>query len=147
MRLITRPISSGWSPIQSIACSCPMRRVRHSATSIMLPKTGKSGRSDWTVSIQGGELRSKPSPTPAIWLSPPSRKRRRSRGSSNSARSSFSNASTSHAAISGMGQSKIFRITAPKPVRTTTSCGVSRIVSKGRIQGSMLGTVTIQSRS
>ena len=41
--------------------------------SVTLPKTGKSAWRDLTVSTQGGLLRSKPSPTPAIWLSPASK--------------------------------------------------------------------------
>ena len=147
MRLMTAPMRSGYSAIHSMAFPWPMRRVRHSLASIMLPYTGKSGRSDLTVSIHGGELRWNPSPTPAIWLSPAAKKRRRSRGSSNSARSSFSNVSVSQARISGMGYSKCLCMIAPKPVFTTTSSGVSLSVSNGRIHGSMFGTVTIQSRS
>ena len=141
------PIRSGCSAIQSIVFSCPINRVRHSLTSMMLPYTGKSGRSDFTVSIHGGELRWNPSPTPAIWLSPAEWNRRASRGSSNRAASSFSKLSVSQECISGMGNSKCLCMIAPNPVFTTISSGVSRIVSNGRIHGSMFGTVTIQSRS
>ena len=42
-RLITSPIRSGYIPIHSILFSGPIKRVKHSLTSMILPKTGKSG--------------------------------------------------------------------------------------------------------
>ena len=87
------------------------------------------------------------SPTPAIWLSPPERNRRSSRGSSNSKASALSMVSVSKRTNSGIGQEGVLRRTASKPVRSTISSSDSSRTSKSRMWGSMLGTVTIQSRS
>ena len=55
--------------------------------------------------------------------------------------------SVSQLTCSGMGRSKRLRMVVSKPVLTTTSSSSSRIVSKARMWGSMLGTVTMKSRS
>jgi hypothetical protein len=59
----------------------------------------------------------------------------------------FSIVSVSKARNAGMGSAKFLRMTASKPVRTVTWSAASSIVSNDRTCGSMLGVVTIQSRS
>ncbi len=55
--------------------------------------------------------------------------------------------SVSQLTCSGMGRSKRLRMVVSKPVLTTTSSSSSWIVSNDRMWGSMLGTVTMKSRS
>ena len=55
--------------------------------------------------------------------------------------------SVSKLSHSGIGSASFLRITASKPVRTTTASSSSCNTSNCLMCGSMFGTVTIQSRS
>ena len=74
---------SASSPIQVSAFSLPTQRQRYSKGSHTDPNTGKSSAYPSTLSSQGGSPRSRSSPTPLIWSSPPSKKRAGAAGSSN----------------------------------------------------------------
>ena len=60
------------SPLRPSVRGAGRYLLDRSPTARRYSSTGKSGRSFLTVSSQAGELRSNPSPTPAIWLSPAS---------------------------------------------------------------------------